>query len=123
MTKAAAIHNFFSSFGLTPYEVSSVPSDVVLPYLTYELTTGAWDDGEINITVNLWYYTESQTAPNAKAQEIAETIGRGGKLLAYDGGAIWLKRGSPWCQNLGDPADLMVKRRYINVTAEFLSEN
>ena len=121
MTKAAAIYEFFSSFGITAYAATSVPEDAIFPYLTYELVIDAWDGGEVNIPVNLWFYTESEAIPNAKAQQISEAIGNGGKLLSCDGGYVWLKRGSPWCQSLRDDIAANIKRRYINVSAEYLT--
>lgn len=120
-TKAAALHEFFSSFGLPAYPVSSVPEDTVFPWLTYELVTSSWEQGEVALVLNLWYYTESEATPNAKAEEISKAIGMGGALLTCDDGAIWLKRGSPWCQSLQDATDPMIKRRYINITAEYLT--
>lgn len=123
MTKAAALHQFFSSFGMTAYTATSVPDDAVLPYLTYELSISAWEGGEVGLTVNLWFYTESEAVPNAKAQELSQAIGMGGKILPCDGGYIWLKRGSPWCQSLKDETSPTIKRRYLNVTAEYLTEN
>lgn len=123
MTKAAALHQFFSSFGMTAYTATSVPEDAVFPYLTYELITSAWEGGEVGLTVNLWFYTTSEAVPNAKAEELSEAIGMGGKILRCDGGYIWLKRGSPWCQSLADETSPTIKRRYINVTAEYLTRN
>ena len=122
MTKDKALHAWFSQF-LPAYPTSNVPEDAVFPWLTYELITGAWESGEIALTVNLWYYTESEATPNAKAQEIADAIGMGGVLVPYDGGAMWIKRGSPWCQNIADESDKNIKRRYLNITVEFLSQN
>lgn len=122
MTKEAALQAFFERF-LPSYAASAVPNDVEFPYLTYELITGAWEEGEAGLTVNLWYYTTSEAAPNAKARELSEAIGLGGVMIPCGGGAIWLKRGSPWCQNLYDPADANIKRRYLNVTAEYLTAN
>lgn len=119
MTKAAALYQFFSSFEMPAYAASAVPEDVPFPYLTYELTTGAWGDGEAGLTVNLWFHTTSEAVPNAKADEISRAIGLGGVQLACDGGVIWLKRGSPWCQSLTDSTDKSIKRRYINVSAEY----
>lgn len=75
MTKGQALQEWFSQF-LTAYSTSSVPDDAVFPWLTYELITGAWDSGEIGLTVNLWYYTEKEAEPNAKAQEISDAIFR-----------------------------------------------
>lgn len=123
MTKGAALHEFFSSFGMDAYAASAVPDDVIFPYLTYELITSAWEGGEVGLTVNLWFYTESEAIPNAKAQELSEAIGFGGVTIPCDGGFIWLKRGSPWCQSLSDEANPTIKRRYINVTAEYNTFN
>lgn len=123
MTKAAALHQFFSSFGMEAYTAASVPEDSEFPYLTYELITGAWGAEEVGMTVNLWFYTESEAIPNAKAEELSRTIGLGGKVLPCDGGFIWLKRGSPWCQSLSDETSPDIKRRLLNVTAEYLTKN
>ena len=122
MTKGAALQAFFSQF-MDAYAASTVPEDVAFPYLTYELITSAWDGGEVGLTVNLWFYTTSEAIPNAKAQELSDAIGYGGITLPCDGGFIWLKRGSPWCQNVRDDTDKNIKRRYINVTAEYLTLN
>ena len=122
MTKGAALQAFFSQF-MDAYAASAVPEDVTFPSLTYELITSAWDGGEVGLTVNLWFYTTSESVPNAKAQELSDAIGYGGVTLPCDGGFIWLKRGSPWCQNLQDDTDKNIKRRYINVTAEYLTLN
>ena len=95
MTKGAALYQFFSSFDMTAYTATGVPDDAVLPYLTYELITSVWEGGEVGLTVNLWFRTESESVPNAKAEELSCAIGLGGKMLRCDGGYIWLKRGSP----------------------------
>ena len=123
MTKDKALYAFFSSFGIPAYTTTSVPEDAVFPWLTYEYVASAFDEGEVSITVNLWYYTTSEAIPNAKAQELSDRIGRGGVVLPCDEGYIWLKRGSPWCQSLQDAVDPVIKRRYINVTAEYLTIN
>lgn len=122
MTKDKALQAWFEQF-LDAYPTSNVPHDVTFPYLTYELITGAFDSGEVGLTVNLWYYTESEAVPNAKAQEISNAIGYCGTVIPCDGGYIWLKRGSPWCQNIAEESDANIKRRYLNVTAEYLTEN
>lgn len=119
MTKAEALQKFFERFGLATYPLTSVPTDVLFPYLTYEPVLDSWGSGEQNITVNLWYYTESEAIPTAKADEIGDAIGYGGVLLRCDEGVIWIKRGSPWCQLLRDEESTSVKRRYLNVIAEF----
>ena len=120
MTKAAAIYKFWSSFGLMTYEENTVPDDAAFPYITYQLVTDSFDR-EIPLTASLWYRSESWTAINAKTEEISQRISRGGKIIACDGGAIWLKRGQPFAQNMGDESDNLIKRKYLNITAEFMT--
>ena len=120
MTKAAAIYQFWNSFGLTAYEENTVPTDATFPYITYQLVTDSFDR-EVPVTASLWYRSESWTAINAKAQEISQKIGRGGKIISCDGGAIWIKRGQPFAQNMGDESDNLIKRKYLNITAEFMT--
>ena len=120
MTKAAAMYQFWNSFGLTAYEENTVPTDAAFPYITYQLVTDGFDR-EIPLTASIWYRSESWTAINAKTEEISQKISRGGKIISCDDGAIWLKRGQPLAQNMGDESDDLIKRKYLNITAEFLT--
>ena len=120
MTKAAAIYQFWSGFGLTAYEENTVPTDATFPYITYQLVTDSFDR-EIPLTASLWYRSESWAAINSKTDEISHKISRGGKIIACDGGAIWLKRGQPFAQSMGDESDDLIKRKYLNITAEFMT--
>ena len=120
MTKAAAIYQFWNSFGLTAYEENTVPTDAAFPYITYQLVTDSFDR-EIPLTASLWYRSESWTDINAKTEEISKKISRGGKIISCDDGAIWLKRGQPFSQNMGDESDDLIKRKYLNITAEFMA--
>lgn len=123
MTKGAALFRFFSSFGLLAYEENSVPTgedSPKYPYLTYQ---AVFDDlnYEIPISCSLWYRTTSWVEPNAKTAEISKGIGRGGKLVFCDDGAIWIKRGSPFAQNMSEDSDDQIKRIYINLSVEFMT--
>lgn len=123
MTKAAALYNFWSGFGLPAYEETSVPTGddaPDFPYITYQVVTDSFG-GDIALTASVWYRSESWLQINAKTEEIAGHIGRGGRVIPCDGGAIWLKRGQPFAQSMGDEADDMIRRKYINLTAEFLT--
>ena len=122
MTKAAAIYQFWSGFGLTAYEENTVPADADFPYITYQLVTDSFDR-EVAATASLWYRSESWTAINAKTEEISAHIGLGGKIIKCDGGRIWIKRGQPFAQNMGDESDDLIKRKYLNLTFEFLTAN
>lgn len=119
-TKEAALYEFYSQF-LTAYEETAVPDDAVLPYITYDIVTDSWNS-ETALTCSVWYRSTSWAQCNAKTREIGDTIGRGGIVLPCDGGAIWLKRGTPFAQNMTDDDDA-IRRKYINITAEFITAN
>ncbi len=119
MTKAATVQSFFSSFGIPAYESSKVPKEASFPYLTYQYGETSFDTSEYACAVNLYYLGNNNTPVNAKVDEIARYIGRGGRCLTTDGGFIWFKQGSPWVQTIDEP-DTDINRRYINVTIEFL---
>lgn len=123
MTKEAALYDFWSSFGLNAYEESSVPTGddaPDFPYITYQVVTDNFG-GEIQLTASVWYRSTSWVNLNAKVEVISQVIGRGGKIIPCDGGAIWIKRGQPFAQSMGDPSDIMIKRKYLTFSAEFLT--
>ena len=120
MTKNKALYAWFNEF-MPFYRASAVPGDVVMPYGTYEYIESAFDAGEVGLTVNLWFRTESEAIPDEKAQELSKRIGYSGVTIPCDEGYIWLKRGSPFCQSLTYENDPAIKRRYINITAEYLT--
>lgn len=119
MTKAAAIYNFWNTF-LTAYEENSVPTDAIFPYITYQLVTDSLDN-EVQMAASIWCRGSSWVESNAKAEEISQTIGRGGKILKCDNGRIWIKCGTPFAQNMGDESDNLIKRKYLNITAEYFT--
>lgn len=119
MTKASAIYNFWSQF-LTAYEENTVPEDAEFPCITYQLTTDSFGN-EVTLTASLWYRSTSWSNANKMTELISQAIGRGGRLIACDGGAIWLKRGTPFAQNMGDESNDLIKRKYLNLTAEFIT--
>lgn len=126
MTKEAALHNFWSMFGLPAYEENAVPSGeggAEFPYITYQVVTDSFGN-DVALTGSVWYRSTSWKEANAKAQEISDKISRGGVMIACDdGGVIWIRRGIPFAQSMGDDSDDLIKRKYINITAEYLTPN
>lgn len=120
MTPAAAIQSFLSSFGIPAYTSTSVPHDATYPYITYTMVGGQFADGDASMVANLWYRTESEREPNAKAAEIRRAIGGGFTSLSCDGGSVLICCGSPWCQAVEETGDDKVKRRYLNFTLQFI---
>jgi hypothetical protein len=120
MTKEAAIQRFFNQF-LPAYEENTVPDWAEMPYITYNLVTGDILSGENRLSFSLWYKANSWTAINEKTREIGNIIGLGGTTLKCDGGVIWLKKGTPFAQSMGDADNDTIRRKYINITAEYLT--
>ena len=130
MTKAAAIHAFWNSFGVKAFEENYVkdadengnPIEPEMPYITYQIVTDSFDR-EVAATANIWYRSSGWKAINAKTEEISREISRGGKIIPCDGGAIWLKRGQPFAQNMGDESDNLIRRKYLNITQKYITSD
>lgn len=120
MTPSAAIYGFMADFGLPAYAATSVPDDAAFPYVTYEPAVDDFWGGEVALPMDVWYRGDSEAEPNAKAREISKAL-VGCKCIPCEGGGIILKKGSPFCQSMGDTVDDKIKRRHINVTAEFIT--
>ena len=118
MTKEAALTQFFESFVIPAYEDTNVPSDATYPRITYNVAIGDTMQ-ETALACSVWYYSEAWVDCNAKVEEIRQRIGAGGVILPCDSGAIWLKRGQPFAQNMADEND-MVRRKYINLVAQYI---
>jgi hypothetical protein len=118
MTKEQALHNFWSSFGWKAYDETSVPDEAQLPRITYEVSTDSFGH-EVAQTASLWMRKTGWKEISDKADEIERAITKGGKMLAYTGGALWIKRGSPWAQRMADDDDTL-RRIVLNVSVEFV---
>ena len=123
MDKEQALHKFWSSFGLTAYDENTVPDNALTvnggKYLTYNVATASLDE-PTPLYANLWYKSSSWAEITVKANEMSEAIGRGGAIVPFDGGKIWICRGTPFSQRMQDEDDT-IRRIYINVMAEYLS--
>lgn len=121
MTKAGAIFKFWNQF-LTAYEENTVPKDAEMPYITYNLVTDTFSGESVSMSASLWYFSDSWKEINSKTEEISEAIGLGGLFLETEkGGSIWLKRGQPFAQNMSDERSDQIRRKLINVVADYLT--
>lgn len=125
MTKAVSIQKFFSSFGIPAYEENSVfgmDKPPEFPYLTYQYVNDIFGSDPVSVTSSVWDRSESVAWIEDKTEEISAEIGRGGKIIPCDNGGIWIKRGTPFAQLMGDDTDDRVRRMVINTYFEFLTE-
>lgn len=123
MTKAAALFNFWSGFGLTAYEENSLPKSPEFPYITYQLITSGVLD-HVTGSASVWYWEASIVDINAKVEEISQGIGDR-VTLHCDGGAIIVRKGTPFSKPMGDEGDdldNMRKRRILTVDYLFATK-
>lgn len=116
MTAGETLHQFFSSFGIPAYPETEIPEDTAFPFLTYSVSMGVWGQNT-SLTVKIWYHTDSEAAPTAKAMELHDAIARGGVQLSCDRGSIWLRPGNPWLINGAHEGDRSIKLRQMNIDA------
>lgn len=119
MNKMQALHQFWSGFSIPAYDENSVPDDVAFPYVTYEASSDEFGN-TLAQTASLWYRDSSWADITTKEQEISQFITRGGRMIAYDGGSMWIQRATPWAQRMNDPADENIRRIVLNIMIEFL---
>lgn len=127
MTREQAIFDFWNSFNIPAFEENSVPTGEnapAYPYITYQLVI---DNFGSQVQTSASVYDRDKDNYSAlfhvleKTAEIRKKISRGGIMLAFDSGVVWLKPNTPFSQIMGDSEDNAVRRAYLNMTAEFIS--
>lgn len=118
MNKEQAYQAFWGRIA-TAYDETSVPDGAGFPRITYE---GVSDDfGEqIASSASIWTRSSSWSEAETLKKQIEAKITRGGIMIATDSGAIWVKRGNPFAQRLGDPSDDLIRRIVLNLELEFI---
>lgn len=119
MTAMQVLDTFWNSFGLLAYDETTVPDDTAFPYITYEAREDFFNY-PVAASASLWYRSPSWAGITEKEQAIAREIGFGGSVLPFEGGALWIKRGSPWAQRMDDPSDRLIRRIVLNIEIEFI---
>ena len=120
MNKEQALHSFWSGFGVPAYDENTVPEDAALPRITYEVSVDSFG-GQVSLSASIWDRSTSWISVTEVADAVTQALSFGGRSIPYEGGLLWLKKGTPFAQRMGDTDD-SIRRIYLNVEAEFLSE-
>ena len=121
MNKAQALHNFWSGFGITAYDETTVPDNAPFPYITYAVETDSLDN-VVLMNASLWYKSYSWAEIQTKAEEIAEAIVKmQPPTIELDTGRLYITKGTPFAQRMSEPADDTVRRILLNISAEYLT--
>ena len=122
MDSAQALYNFWSGFTWKAYDENTVPSEGFvpeMPRITYGVATTEFGDA-ITLPASLWDRSYSWEKISQKADEIYNYIGLGGRIVQYDTGALWIKRGMPFAQRMSDEDD-SVRRIYLSIEVEYFT--
>lgn len=122
MDKFQALQTFWESFGIPAYDENTLPTGddaPAFPYITYDAVVSNLGY-PVAMSASIWDYSTSWSRVTTKMTEIQSAIGRGGKILPIDDGAIWITAGTPFAQRMSDSND-MIRRIFINISAEYLT--
>ena len=121
MDKAQALQNFWESFDIPAYDETILPDDAKMPYITYATTTDSLGN-VVNMYASLWYHSTSWKEISIKTEQIAKSIVEmQPPAIKFDGGRLYIAKGTPFAQRMTDPSDNMIRRMYLNIQAEYLS--
>lgn len=126
MNKLQTLQAFWSGFGIPAFDENSVPDEkerialygAAFPYITYDVTVDSFGYS-VAQTASLWYRSTSWQDITEKEMQIDEFIGRGGRMIAYDGGAMWIKKANPWAQRLSGNDD-SIRRIVLNLEIQYV---
>lgn len=119
MTKEQAYHAFLVSFGWPVYDENTVPDDASLPRITYNFSDAEFGQ-PVAMSISAWDRSTSWASVTTMKDQIYNAIGLGGRMLEYDGGHIWIRRGHPFAQRMPDEDDT-IRRIYLNIEAEYIT--
>ncbi len=119
MTKEQAYHAFVASFGWATYDENTVPDNAPMPRNTYNFADAEFGS-PVAMSISAWDRSTSWARVTEMKSRIYNAIGLGGKIIPFDGGYIWIKRGQPFSQRMSDEDD-SIRRIYINVEVEYLT--
>ena len=81
---AAKLKLFFSGFDIPAYARQSIPDEVGLPYIAYDLTEPRWDQ-QANFSCQIYYPKNQLEELLTKADEVMEAIGEGIQITMPNG--------------------------------------
>jgi hypothetical protein len=133
MNKQQAYNSFWNSFGVLAFEENSVPTDEVFeqmiesgaiqskfPYITYQVIV---DDlgNPVYPTASIWDKNTSWERADLLANRISKYINNMG-IISLDDGGMFITKGTPFSQHMGEDGDTTIRRIVLNLGIEFFTE-
>lgn len=120
MDREQALNQFWNGFNIPAYDNNTVPDDATYPRITYDVTVNEFGI-PTSLFASIWDRNTSWGRITGIAHEIASRLSEGGYTVAYDGGVLWVKKGNPFQQRMGDPDDT-IRRIIVNIEVEYLED-
>ena len=134
MNKQQALNAFWNGFGVLAFEENSVPSDEVIQdliaegkasskfrYITYQVLTDDFT-GVVFPTASIWDKSNSWEKADILSNQIADYIQRM-NTIKLDDGRMYITKGSPFAQHMGEEGDPSIRRIILNIGVQFFTEN
>lgn len=118
MDREQALHQFWGGFDVPAYDSSTTPDNAPFPRITYDVTVNEFGI-PTSLYGSIWDKNTSWGRIIGIAHKIDSRLSEGGCMVAYDGGVLWIKKGNPFQQRMGDPDDT-IRRIIINIEVEYL---
>ena len=96
------LSRFFSGFDIPAYPEDFIPEKAALPYLT--VIPEGWG-AQSSFHARLWYPSDGGKRPILKKTDEIRTALADGLEIDCEGGAVFLRAGSPWAQSMDNPAE------------------
>ena len=118
-SQTKAVHDWLAAALRLPcYVEGDVPTTAKVPYATHRIPTGAFGDIG-SIEVDIWHTKGHAAEAGALCMRLYRALGLGGQMVTCDGGAVLLRRGTPFSQPVATDS---AERRYVNVDIEYLTD-
>jgi hypothetical protein len=88
------------------------------PRITYDVIVNEFGT-PTSLYGSVWDRNRGWERITTIAHEIDSRLSEGGQMVSYDGGVLWIKKGNPFQQRMGDPDDT-IRRIIVNIEVEYL---
>lgn len=118
MDREQAFNSFWNSFDVPAYDTNTVPDNATFPRITYNVVVNDFGT-PTSVLASIWDKNTGWKRITGVADKINSRLSEGGQTVLFDDGMIWIKKGNPFLQRMGDPDDT-IRRIVVTIELEYL---